>query len=368
MRELDLSTLEDVARGAGILGGGGGGDPYIGRLLAEAAITHHGPVKVVDLDEVPGDAVVASVAMYGAPTIMVEKLPSGREAVTALRALERATGRTVTHVMSIEIGGLNSTIPLAVAAETGLPIIDADAMGRAFPEAAMVLPTLMGVSISPMTVVDDKGNITTVHATTDEWAERTARSICVSSGCSVLIAGVMMTGDQLAGGLVRGSLRLAGNVGGAVRVARETRRDPVAAVIDQLSGTALFTGKVTDVDRLTTGGFAKGSALIEGVGTDRGQTVRLRFQNEFLVAEQHRDDRTGGDAVLVSTPDLICVLETDTGEPVNTENIRYGNRVTLVAVACDPRWKSPAGLRKVGPRYFGYDFDHRPFRTQLVEA
>lgn len=370
MRELDLSQVQDVARGAGILGGGGGGDPYIGRLLAEAAITKHGAVTVADIDEVPADAVVAAIAMFGAPTIIVEKPPSGREALTALRTLEKAVGKDVTHVLSIEIGGLNSMIPLAVAAETGLPIVDADAMGRAFPEAQMVLPSLIGVTISPMAIADEKGNTTLVEAASDAWAERMARSVCVTSGCSVFIAGVMMTGAQLADGLVHGSLRLAGGLGGAVRVARETKRDPVAAVVDQLGGTRLFTGKVTDVDRVTTGGFAKGAALIEGVGTDRGRQARLRFQNEFLVAEMSSAAGGADLEVVATTPDLICVLETDTGEPVNTENIRYGNRITVIGVSCDPRWKTPEGLRRVGPRYFGYDFDHRRFPTdaQLVDA
>ena len=52
MREIGVQALHDIARGAAVLGTGGGGDPYIGRLLAEQAIRERGPVQLVDLDEV----------------------------------------------------------------------------------------------------------------------------------------------------------------------------------------------------------------------------------------------------------------------------------------------------------------------------
>src|SRR3954451_3841033 len=76
MRTIGSDDLADLARGAALLGTGGGGDPHVGRLLAEAALREHGPVTLVDVDEVPEDAVVLPVAMMGAPTVMVGKRPS----------------------------------------------------------------------------------------------------------------------------------------------------------------------------------------------------------------------------------------------------------------------------------------------------
>ena len=48
----------------------------------------------------------------------------------------------VSAILCIEAGGLNSTIPFVAAAKLGLPIVDGDAMGRAFPELQMVSFTL----------------------------------------------------------------------------------------------------------------------------------------------------------------------------------------------------------------------------------
>lgn len=356
MRDIELTNIDDIARGAGILGTGGGGDPYVGKLLAGAAITRHGPVRLAAIDEIPEDSVIVPVAMLGAPTVSQEKLPNGTEALAALRALEQVTRLTATHLVPIEIGGMNSLVPLAAAAEIGLPIVDGDAMGRAFPEVPMVLPTLIGIPTSPMAVADDKGNTLVLNATTNGWAERMARAVCVATGCSVFTASTMLTGRQLHDGLVAGTITLAERLGTTVRTARAGHTDPVTAVSDLLGGVRLITGKVIDIDRATTGGFARGTATIAGQPGNEEQ-LHLSFQNEYLIAQRNSK-------VIVTTPDLICVLDTDTGEPITTEAMRYGNRVTVIGASGDPRWITPAGLRLVGPRTFGYDCDYQPLAGQ----
>ena len=89
IRLIDVADLEDIAIGGAILGTGGGGDPYIGKLMAQEAIRRHGPVKLVDVDGFADDALIAPVCMMGAPTVMTEKLPQGEEIVIALRKLEK---------------------------------------------------------------------------------------------------------------------------------------------------------------------------------------------------------------------------------------------------------------------------------------
>lgn len=113
--------LEAIALGGAYLGTGGGGDPYIGKLMAQAALREHGPVTVVSADEVDDDTLCISVFMMGAPTVMLEKLPSGEEVLKALHELEQFLGRKAGAILCVEAGGLNSTIPYMVAAVTGLP-------------------------------------------------------------------------------------------------------------------------------------------------------------------------------------------------------------------------------------------------------
>ena len=79
--ELILSEddLHDFARGAAFLGTGGGGDPYIGRLMAQNAIREFGHPKIIDVNSLDDDATVAFVAMLGAPTVLNEKAASGAD-------------------------------------------------------------------------------------------------------------------------------------------------------------------------------------------------------------------------------------------------------------------------------------------------
>jgi DUF917 family protein len=341
---IDASSITDLARGAAVLGTGGGGDPYIGALLASQALAEHGPVTVVSLNELPDDALVLTVAMMGAPTVMVEKLPNLDEVVAPVEALSASLGRPVTHVACAEIGGVNSTIPVAAAAALGLPLLDADGMGRAFPELQMVLPTLYGITASPLAIADEKGNTGVLRTVDNTWTERIARVAAVEMGCSIMIAGFSMTGAQASEALVDGSLSTSVGIGRGITGARDENIDAVDRVVELLGGREIFAGKVTDVERATTTGFARGRAALDGpIGT-----LTLLFQNEHLMAELDGE-------VLVTTPDLIIVLEHDTGEPITTEGLRYGQRVRVITAPSDERWHTPEALAMVGPRYFGYD-------------
>jgi uncharacterized protein len=351
LRRVAEPELDDLAIGAAILGTGGGGNPYIGVLLAKQAIRAHGSVELVEVGEVPDDALVVPSAMMGAPTVMVEKVPRGDEIIRAFEALQEYLGRPITHTVSIEAGGLNSTTPFGVAARMGIPLVDADGMGRAFPEIQMVTPTMYGVSATPMALADEKGNTVILETIDNRWTERFARSITIDMGCTAMIALYALSGRQLKESMVPGTLGLAEELGRIVRETRAAHGDPVEAVLDRLAGFRIFAGKIADVERRTEAGFAKGEAQIEGVGADAGATLALRFQNEHLVAVRDGE-------VVASVPDLIIVLDAETGEPVTTEELRYGYRVSVLATPCDPRWRTEAGLALAGPRYFGYEIDY----------
>jgi DUF917 family protein len=353
MRTLDQAALEPLALGAAILGAGGGGDPYIGTLIARRALATHGPIRVVDAAEIPDDAVCVMSAVMGAPTVLVEKLPGSHEQLAALHALEVRLGTPVTHLICAEIGGLNSTLPIAAAAATGLPLVDCDAMGRAFPEIQMSTPTLIGVGASPMALADDKGNVVVVDAVDNRWTERLARSVTIDMGAAAFIALYAQRGSQVKVGMIPGTLALAESIGAAVLDARRNKTDPVLAATRGLHGFVLFEGKVVDAERRTEAGFARGRVVIEGTGADLGDTLAIDFQNENLVASMH-------DRPAATVPDLITVMETESGRPITTEELRYGQRVRVIAAPCDRRWRTPAGLQLVGPRYFGYDLDYVP--------
>ena len=358
MRLLDVCQVEDIALGAAVLGTGGGGDPYIGKLMAVRSIEEHGQVALVTLDEVDDDDVSVCIAMMGAPTVMVEKMPGGEECVQAFRSMEIFLGKPIKYIYSIEAGGLNSTIPITLAARLRMPMLDLDGMGRAFPEIQMVTHSLFGITATPFVIADEKGNSAVLSTIDNRWMETFARSIAVNMGAVAHIACYAATGRQQKEASVPGTISLAEEIGRTIREARAAHVRVVEAVQAVTGGFAIFRGKIVDVQRRTVAGFARGEAMLEGIGEDAGDRMSVQFQNENLVAMRNGE-------IVVTTPDLIALLEEETGEPITTEQLRYGFRVTVLGIPCHHHWRTLAGLKVVGPRYFGYDVDFVPVEERF---
>ena len=353
--------IADLARGAAFLGTGGGGDPYIGRLMLERALQDGGSVQIVDAEDIPDDALVVPTALMGAPTVLVEKLPSGDEIIHSLRKLESYLGERAYATMPIEAGGINSTTPLVVGARLGLPVIDADGMGRAFPELQMETFHVYGVSGTPMVVSNEYGDSAVIEAHDNAMAEWIARGITIRMGGTAYIAVYPMRGRDVKRTAIRRTLTLALGIGRCLRRAREAHRDPFGALVEELAGThygfgrVIFHGKVTDLWRRTTQGFAKGRATFQGIDGEH-RTLEMIFQNEYLIARCN-------DQLLAIVPDLICVVDSETAEPITTEMLRYGQRVKIMGVSVPPIMRTPEALAVFGPHAFGLDEPFQPIET-----
>jgi uncharacterized protein len=353
MRIIDEKVLEDMALGAAVLGTGGGGDPYIGMLMARQAIRDYGSVELYTLDELNDDDLIVPTAMMGAPTVMVEKMPNGDDIINAFQSVGKYIGKPIRATMSIEAGGLNSVVPIYVAARLRLPMVDCDGMGRAFPEIQMCTHTIYGISATPFAMSDERGNTVLMETINNKWTETFARSVTVDMGAMAMIALYAATVKQLKEAAIPGTMSKAERIGQTIRSARSQEENPVDTVRDAVGGFLIFKGKISDIERRTEAGFAKGDAHIDGIDEYVDQELLLSFQNEHLAV------RIDGE-FKVTVPDLIAVLDVDTGEPVTTEGMRYGFRVAVIAIPCDSKWRSPKGLELVGPRYFGYDVDYIP--------
>ena len=135
----------------------------------------------------------------------------------------------------------------------------------------------------------------------------------------------------------------------------------MAAVITAVGAFRLVGGKVLDVSREVSGGFMRGSVVIEGLGQDAGRLIRLELQNEHLVAlERGR--------LLASVPDLITMLDSETADAISADRVRYGQRLVVIAFGCDPVWRTERGIAATGPRAFGYDFDFVPVEELAADA
>lgn len=357
MRLITSDDVAALAAGAAVFGTGGGGAVHTVQLAVEATLAEHGPVRLVQVDELgPQDAVIIMSAM-GAPSVGIEMLGASAQASTILVEVERIIGRRVTAIMAAEIGGSNGVSPVGWAAALGLAVLDADGMGRAFPQATMISMNVVGLPSEFAVMSDVVGNVIVLRTLDIAWLERHARAFTVAAGGIALGAHYLLTHETARGAVIERTVSRAIEVGR--RLIGST--DPVADVAEELGASVLAAGKVVDIERLTEGGFTRGSVTIQGVGADRGRLVRIEIQNENLVVIEDGE-------VVVSVPDLITIVDTETGEAISTELLRFGQRVSVLAWACHPLWRTERGIELTGPRAFGYDLDYAPFTSGAAVA
>jgi uncharacterized protein len=216
---------------------------------------------------------------------------------------------------------------------------------------------LAGVPPTPSVFCDERFNTLVIRASNVAWTEKLLRSAASALGGAGVAALYLMDTATARTATVRGSVSRALRLGAAMLAGEG---DPVDVVTSELGAIELIRGNVTEVERVTTGSFVRGSAIIEESG-GRERLLRLEIQSENLVALE-------GGEVLASVPDVITVLDAHNGDVIVTERLRYGQRVSVIAFPCDAVWRTPAGLELAGPGAFGYDLPYVPVELADVRA
>ncbi len=135
--------------------------------------------------------------------------------------------------------------------------------------------------------------------------------------------------------------------------ARSAGVDPIDAIASRSGASVLFRGKLVDVQRRYRAGHDWGAIEVEGLDAYRGDHAQVSFKNEYLILSV--DER-----VVLTVPDLITLVETESGTPVTTELVRPGLRVCVLGPRSAPLYRTKEALRVVGPKAFGYDVPFTP--------
>lgn len=344
MQKITENMLESLALGSAILGSGGGGSPYLDVLVTREQIGRHGPITLLSVDELHYDDLVVPVAFMGAPLVALEKLPSGKEFQAIFNSIERFFGRKPTAIMPAEIGGSNAFTPLTIAGMLQVPVLDADSIGRAFPEVHMSSFNIHGIVATPAFLSDEHGNTVTLETDSALTMEHLARQITIAFGSNAALAAYIMTGAQAQKAAIRGSITRAINLGNAI----QHTKTPIENLLRTTQGKLLAQGTIKHVDQTVERGFLMGTTTI--VDRDNNQAL-VSYQNENLIV-------TINGNIMATTPDVIAILDTTTGRAITTEMLTYGLQVSIVTFCSDPLWTTEKGLALTGPRYFGYDTDY----------
>lgn len=339
---LQAGDVDAFGRGTALLGCGGGGqvDHMVHALRLALG---DGRVPVVPLE----DAVrsVMAVGVVGSTTVLEEKTPSGRELPDALAAVERWTGLRADAVVAAQIGGVTGPAAALTAHAAGLPLVDADLVGRATPridQLSLFVDPLPAVTAAAVT---SSGLRIVVDAPDPRDLETVWREAVSHSGGWAAFAIGPVDGDVLAERAVVGSVSRALRVGRAAGASAD-----VAGLASAVGGRVLAEGRVLDVQR---GGdavaFVHGSMAVRDART--GAVARIEAGSEWVHC------LVDGEPV-ASTPSCIVVVDARSLRPVPTDRARVGDELAVLVLPGAPWWwADPRRTARVAPRAFGIDAD-----------
>ncbi|MFE6646131.1 DUF917 domain-containing protein [Nocardioides sp. NPDC057772] len=346
LRMITAEHVDALASGATLLGSGGGGDVTLGSMLLRRMLLEDegaAAVPVVGAEELAADALVVHAGVCGAPDVLAERLVDPDDCAQAVEAVVAQIGGRLAAVGVIEIGGLNALMGVVAAARLGVPVIDGDLMGRAFPRLDQATLTIAGHHIAPMAVVGPLGD--TVVVTRSSAAA--AQALMVSSAAAFGGAATLAMFPAAAGTLVdHGVRRSLSACVGLGRVFLSVDGDaPADVVAERIGGRLLCEGRVDQVRPRS--GREPGSITL--IDRRSGSVVRVDHMEEYLAVTI--DGRT-----IVRAPEVIVALDHRARCPIRTDEIRFGQSVVLATLSALHPWP-PEAVEAVGPVAFGLHLD-----------
>lgn len=329
--------MDDVIRGAALLGAGGGGSPENAAEIADDAFGDVERVELVGPTEVPDETRAVVTGGMGSPE--QSKGPQAREELFAVERLEATLDEEFGFLLPFEIGAGNVARPFRAAAATGRPVVDGDGAGRAVPELQMATYNLAGISIAPFALSAADRNAAVLYPNDTNAGERMSRALTVEFGGSAGFACYPMDGRRVQETVVAGTVSKARAVGETLRTAHVAGDDPVRAVVEHLDGALLARGTVATVATETRDGFDFAEVTLRDTAT--GGEVRVGVKNENMVA--WRDDE-----LLAVAPDLICWVTPD-GAALTNVDVEAGTDVALVGAPAPAELRTGAAIALFEP-------------------
>lgn len=353
---LEHHDIGSLTLGSILLGSGGGGNAFILSPVVENYLLKQGvKVKLIPYHELPDDTFVAAIGMLGSPELMEENLPDGTEGVRAITLLEQALHRKIDVLYSLEGAGVNMLYPLLVAAKTGLPLIDGDGMGRAFPELQMTTFHIYGQPGTPFALTNSEGKQDVFYNQDNFLLDLATRKALVQYGGVGYFAGFAMSGRKVKDGLVPGTLSFALELGKSLHANHyeEALLSLIQCTKNSLYGRAieLFIGTVEEVGEIAA--LKLKSISLKGLKQYREDSCNILMQNENVFA--YRNNK-----VVAMVPDIISFLSYPAGQPVNNNEIYSGMQIAVIGIPCPALLRTRRALAVVGPSSFGYKMEYEP--------
>ena len=368
----NIQEATDVVRGCTFYATGGGGLPENGIESLMSEINEKGFVQITDISEIPDDAVavcpflMGSIAPHDEATLkemagfgFIDGVNKEKARLAkAIQELEAYIGVKTTVVVPIELAGANTSGPISAGSSLGMMAVDGDYCGRAIPEILQITPYLYDRKWLPVASVDEWDNVCIIKKATNlRVVERIGKLISAGAYGLAGQAGFIMSGKELKETVIAGTLSKSYELGKFIREAQEAHLDHIPQKIaEKVGGWVLAEGKRTDFEDEDRIGYYWGTTTIQ---SDAGDEYKIWFKNENHVCWKNGEP-------FVSSPDLICVVDRHTGEPIPNPKMRQAQDVAIIVLPCDERLRQDKIKKVLDPQYFGFeDISYVPVEERM---
>lgn len=358
MKTFNYEQILDCIWGAGLMAGGGGGPLDSGINLLNTYRTSHKniSVKVIDPKDMVHDY-AGVTAGIGAPTAIQGDFTSYVNNAFALLQALSALGtpsKKIEYSLAVELGGFNTFVPMLIALEKQIPLVDADGCGRAVPALNTTLLSVNGNDVSPLALADNQNNqviLRLQNPKNAQLAETLARQVAVGFGNICGISGWTIHRDALSDTIAVGSISRCQKIGAVLRNTAITDKFGELQRQGIVKCREVFRGTVSGGCSKEQDGFDKGYVEY----TANGNTCKTLFLNETLVIQASPED------VWMTAPDIIACYDQETGRPLTNADIfdskgqiKPNQSVVLGLIEVDQQWwkQGYAAMNALWQEYF----------------
>lgn len=375
---LSETDIEWLADGCYVLGCAGGGSPFADYIKLRDIVRAGHSIRIIDSSALRETDLIYWGGHMGSPAVSNERLSANETYEAMLELMEYHRHESFDALMSVEIGGANGLQPLVVGSSKFFdrPTVDADWMGRAYPTFWQTSICVYETGqLVPCAIASGDGKaILMTKTTNDEIVDRGLRASCTEMGSRVGMAAKPTCKEKVVKYSILNTMSLAWRIGRCI--AKAKAHNTITTVGEQIihevggpeAAKVLFRGKIIGVERRLWKGHSYGEISIQQIADEEesssvaglrmeavaeGGILKIPFKNENIYAKHIRGN--GTEEYVAMVPDLIAVLDTQSGKALGVPEYRYGVLVTVLGIACSPRWSdTPKGLEIGGPAAMGF--------------
>lgn len=310
--------------GGALLGCGGGGDIQEGLRILDLALSYMPEIPLHPLAEIDPHSAILTASLVGSPASK-DRYVAPEHYRRVYQIFSDQYPHEIGGIITNEMGAQSSTNGWVLAAMTGLPLIDAPCNGRAHPTGIMGslgLADEVGYR-SIQAGVGGKGHKETEILVQGnlETTSSLIRSAATAAGGFITVVRNPVSASYVAKHAALGALSQSMQVGRALYQELGNAASVVKALQEKLNIKELGRGVISECNLNITGGFDVGSLSIECDGAP----ITVTFWNEYMTVEREGSR-------LATFPDLIAVLDGESGLPLTSAMLRPKQNVILIGL------------------------------------